>query len=223
MHRHIPRAFSVRDTAVFILIFVLHAAAIYFLGSQMARTGASLWTTLEVSFIPNQKPRDPPPPPPVPELLTDAFNEIPLIEMPAPNVEVAPPKDEGTAIHIDTPEPLPELEKDAAPPQGDQGFGPITKPRVLSRPHVQDRYPPASIYNHESGRSVVKICMSEQGIVTNVELAESSGFHRLDEAAVDLGWDYVFAPAMREGRPVAVCLPYGITFRINIGGIRRRP
>jgi periplasmic protein TonB len=215
------RVVSLRDMAVFVAIGILHAAGIYYFGTQMAASGQSLWSQLEVSFIPRQKPHDPPPPPPLPELLTDAFNEIPLIDIPAPSVDVAEPAEEGKAIHIDTPVPLPEEQTQLAPPQGDEGFGPLTKPRVLSRPKVQDRYPPASIAYRESGRSVVKVCISEQGTVTNVELVQSSGFHRLDEAAVDLGWDYVFAPAMRESKAVAVCLPYGITFRINIGGGKR--
>jgi protein TonB len=220
-HRHSSRAISARDVSAFLAISLLHAVAIYFLASQAVTDRGALWTSLEVSFIPHQKPKEPPPPPPIPELLTDAFNEIPLQNIPAPDVQVAMPEDEGNAIHLKTPEPPPPAEEDIAPPQGDQGFGPLTKPRVLSRPHVQDRYPPASIYNRESGRPVVKICISDQGTVTHVELAQSSGFHRLDEAAVDLGWDYVFAPAQREGKPIAVCLPYGITFRINIGGLRR--
>jgi len=33
--------------------------------------------------------------------------------------------------------------------------------------------------------------------------------------------DYVFEPAMREGKPVPVCLPYGIEFRVAVGGLRR--
>jgi len=217
----LARAIPWRDTSVFIAISLLHAAAIYFLATQLSTSHESLWTRLEVSFIPVQKPHDPPPPPPIPELLTDAFNQVPLIDVPAPDIEVAAPQEDGKAIHVDEPEPSPDVMQDAAPPQGDEiGFGPLTKPQVLSRPRVQDRYPPASIAYRESGRSVVKICISEQGTVTNVELAQTSGFHRLDEAAVDLGWDYVFVPALREGKPIAVCLPYGITFRVRIGGRR---
>jgi len=217
----LSRGMSWRDTSVFIAISVLHVAGIYYFATQMATNHESLWTRLEVSFIPQQKPHDPPPPPPIPELLTDAFNEVPLIDIPAPSVEVAAPQDQGNAIHTDVPVPAPDTEQDAAPPQGDElGFGPLTKPRVLSRPSVRDRYPPASIAYRESGRSVIRICISDQGAVTNVELAETSGFRRLDEAAVDLGWDYVFVPAQREGKPIAVCLPYGITFRVRVGGRR---
>jgi protein TonB len=222
IHRPLANMISLRDTGIFIAIGLLHFAGVYYLATQMATSRQSLWSRLEVSFIPQQKPHDPPPPPPVPELLTDAFNEVPLLDIPAPDVEVAVPQDEGQAIHIDAPVPSPDVQQDVAPPQGDEvGFGPLTKPRVLSRPKVQDRYPPASIAYRETGRSVVRICISEQGTVTDVALAQTSGFRRLDEAATDLGWDYVFVPAMREGKPIAVCLPYGITFRVNIGGRRK--
>jgi periplasmic protein TonB len=221
-HRHRTRAPSLRDTGVFLAISLLHVIGIYYFSSLMPNGREALWTSLEASFIPREKPKDPPPPPPIPTLLTDAFTETPLLDIPAPSVEVAVPEDEGTAIHIEKPEPPADVEQDAAPPQGDEGFGPITKPRVLSRPRVLDRYPPASVHYRESGHPVIKICISEQGTVTDVQLAQSSGFQRLDEAAVDLGWDYVFAPALREGKPLAVCLPYGITFRINIGGVRAR-
>jgi len=220
-YRASSRAMSLSDSVVFIAISLLHVAGIYYFATQMATSHQTLWSRFEVSFIPQQKPHEPPPPPPIPELLTDAFNEVPIVDVPAPDVEVAAPQDASQAIHIDSPEPSPDLVQDSAPPQGDEiGFGPLTKPRVLSRPKVQDRYPPASIAYRESGRSVVKICISEQGTVTDVGLAQSSGFHRLDEAAVDLGWDYVFVPALREGKPIAVCLPYGITFRVRIGGRR---
>jgi protein TonB len=220
-YRHSLRAISARDVSAFVAIGLLHAMAIYFFASQAVTDRGALWTRLEVTFIPREKPKEPPPPPPLPVLLTDAFNEISLPDVPAPTVQIATPEEEGRAIHVVPPEPPPSPAQDAAP-QGDQGFGPISKPRVLSGPHTQDRYPRASIYNHESGRPVIKVCISEQGTVTDVQLAETSGFQRLDRAAVDLGWEYVFAPAMREGKPIAVCLPYGITFRINIGGIRRR-
>ncbi|HEU4652911.1 MAG TPA: energy transducer TonB [Steroidobacteraceae bacterium] len=216
------RTFSLRDTGVFVVISALHVVAIYYLASLMPIGHESLWSSLDVSFIPRQKPVDPPPPPPMPELLDDAFNETPLMEIPAPEVQVDVPQEASRAIHIQAPAPPEEVDPEPAPAEGDQGFGPITKPRVVSRPRIRDRYPPASVYYRESGRPVVKICISEEGHVTNVELAQSSGYHRLDEAAVDLGWDYVFAPATREGKPVAVCLPYGVTFRINIGGIRHR-
>jgi TonB family protein len=44
---------------------------------------------------------------------------------------------------------------------------------------------------------------------------ESSGFPRLDQAAVGIGKEARFRPAMREGKPMPFCLPYRITFAIR--------
>jgi periplasmic protein TonB len=206
---------------VFVATCALHVMAIYYVATQEVTGRGPLWSTLEVSFIPTEKPTEPPPPAPLPVLLTDAFAERQLIDIPPPTVEVAGSQEASQAIHV-SPPPDPPPQPDPAPQDG-QGYGPLTKPYVISGPHSQDRYPRASIRHKEAGRTVVKICISPTGTADSVEVVQSSGYPRLDRAAVDIGWDYVFAPAMREGKSVSVCLPYGIRFRIAIGGSRRGP
>lgn len=213
----IPRI-AARHVSVLLATCALHAAGIHYVASQSVASRGPLWSTLEVSFIPAETPTEPPPAPAVPMLLSDAFAEHQLIDIPPPSVELAVLQPVSQAIHAPPPEPLPQV--DPAPQEG-QGYGPLTRPRVLSGPDSQDRYPRASIRRGESGRTVVKICISTNGSVESVEVAESSGYARLDGAAVDIGWDYVFAPAMREGKPIPVCLPYGIRFRIGINSSRR--
>jgi protein TonB len=210
---------SAGHMGVFLVTCALHATAAYFAATQVVTGRGSLSSTLEVSFIPTEKRTEPPPPAPVPVLLSDAFADRRLMDIPPPTVELAVPQEPSQAIHVPPPEPPPQL--DPAVREG-QGYGPLIRPRVLSGPKSQDRYPRASIRHGESGRTVVKICISPTGTVDSVEVAESSGYPRLDRAAVDTGWDYVFAPAMREGKAAAVCLPYGIRFRIAIGGSRAR-
>jgi TonB family protein len=217
--RQLTPLLSPHRMGAFLATCALHAAAIYYVAAQVVTGREPLWSTLEVSFIPAAKPAEPPLPAPIPVLLTDAFAERQLIDIPPPRAEMAVPQETSYAIHVAPPDPPPLA--DLAPQEG-QGYGPLTKPRVISGPNSQDRYPRASIRAKESGRPVVKICISESGTVDSVEVAQSSGHPRLDLAAVDVGWDYVFAPAMREGKPVPVCLPYGIRFRIAIGGSARR-
>lgn len=210
---------SSRHIGVFLVTCALHASAIYFATSLLVAEHASPWSTLQVSFIPAVKPVDPPPPPPVPVLLADAFAERQLMDIPAPELQIAVPAEVSRAIQAPAPDPLPQT--NSAPPD-EKGYGPLIRPRVLSGPKSQSRYPGASIRHKESGRTVVKICISSTGTVDDVSVAKSSGYRRLDEAAVDIGRDYVFAPAMRGGQAVAVCLPYGITFRIATGGGSQR-
>jgi TonB family protein len=209
---------SPHQMGVLLATCALHAIGIYYVATQAVTGRGSLWSTLEVSFIPITK-QEPPPPPIIPVLLTDAFAEHLLIDIPAPTLEVAVQAEASTAIHAPVPDPPPQ--PDPAAQEG-EGYGPLIKPRVISGPRSQDRYPRSSIRHKESGRTVVQICISSTGAVDSVEVLQSSRYPRLDRAAVDIGWDYVFAPAMREGKPVPVCLPYGIRFRINIGGSRPR-
>jgi len=195
---------------VFFATCAIHGAAIYFLATQVVTIHSPLWSALEVSFVSAEKPKEPPPPTEVPVILSDAFAERPLIEIPAPAVELGIPEEASQAIH----EPAPELPlvTETAPEEG-KGYGPFTKPRVISGPkHPQDRYPRASIRNKESGRTVVNLCISPEGTVQTVAVAQTSGYRRLDDAAMDMALDYVFEPAMREGKAVPVCLPYGIEF-----------
>jgi protein TonB len=205
--------------SVFVATCALHAAGVYFIATQVVQDRSPLWHALEVSFVPLEKPAVPPPPANIPVVLTDAFAERQLIDIPAPTADLEGPQESSEAIHVPPPDPPPV--PDRAPEEG-KGYGPLTKPRVISGPkYPQDRYPRASIRHKEMGRPVVKICISAEGSVESAEVAQSSGYPRLDAAAVDMSLDYVFAPAMREGKAVPVCIPYGIDFRLAIGGWRR--
>lgn len=208
-----------RHVGAFLATCALHAVTIYWLGTLAVTRHDPLWSSLEVSFVPSEK-AEPPPSLVIPTLMSDAFAERPLIDIPPPTIELGAENEASAAIHVPPP-PEPHEESDTAS-DTEQGYGPLTKPRVRSGPtNPQDRYPRASIRHKESGRTVVKLCISTTGIVQSVEVAESSGYRRLDEAAIDMGWDYVFEPALRDGKPVAVCLPYGINFRMSVGGMRR--
>jgi TonB family protein len=78
-----------------------------------------------------------------------------------------------------------------------------------------DRYPNASIKAKESGTVVMNICVSPTGKVDSVELAQSSGFSRLDQVALGIASEYRFQPAMRAGHPIAACAHYNIIFKVT--------
>lgn len=210
---------STRRASVLAVTCAAHALAVYFIGIQTGVTQTPLWHPLDVSFIPSE-PTEPPPPPPIPVVLSDAFATQPLIDVPAPEAEIAMQTESTTAITqpvVPAPPPAPDVGVDEG-----EGYGPLTKPRVVSGPrYPQDRYPRISIRHKESGRTIVKICISESGNVVSAEVARTSGYPRLDDAAVDMSLDYVFSPAMRDGKAIPVCLPYGIDFKLSVGGLRR--
>jgi protein TonB len=110
----------------------------------------------------------------------------------------------------------PETHSATPPLEGLAGSGPMIGPRPISGPHSADLYPPKSILAHERGRVAMIICISPSGKVDDVKLAASSGFPRLDEAALNIAAQYRFKPAMRGGNPVPVCVRYQLSFKINI-------
>jgi TonB family protein len=57
--------------------------------------------------------------------------------------------------------------------------------------------------------------VSATGTIDSVELLQSSGFSRLDQAAIGIGKESRFRPAMRDGHSVPFCLPYRVTFAIR--------
>ena len=92
---------------------------------------------------------------------------------------------------------------------------PVVRPRPIGGPRGLDRYPNASIKAKESGTVVMNICVSPTGKVDSVELAQSSGFSRLDQVALGIASEYRFQPAMRAGHPIAACAHYNIIFKVT--------
>jgi protein TonB len=76
-------------------------------------------------------------------------------------------------------------------------------------------YPRLSVRAGEEGSVLCRLHISERGEVTEVEVVESSGFERLDEAAraTLLGWS--FEPRRQDERAVASTLLHRVTFRLE--------
>jgi protein TonB len=201
-----------RRAVAFIAIVVLHVLAIWVLVNGIARSGARYQSTiLQARLLPLDKPRESPPPPPV--ML--AFRQSPPFTLVAPEITIADPVDPPPPPIQNRSEPQNTDEKAAAKAMPEVPPGSMTMPRPITRPHGPDRYPRESFLAKETGRTTIRICISATGAVDSVEVATTSGFPRLDRAAVSIGLDYRFRPAMLQGRAVPVCLPYGIKFGIN--------
>jgi periplasmic protein TonB len=202
--------------AVLAAVASLHALTVYLLiNASLDGAGQSENFVIEAAVIPADQ-RIPNPPPPLPPVMLDA--SIP--DTPPPlHVSVDLPIDQAPpATHaIDTRDPsdlagkLPEIvnasvQKDPIP---------VVRPRPITGPRGADRYPNASLKAKESGTVEMNICVSPAGRVDSVEVAQSSGFPRLDQAAVGIAAEYRFQPATREGQPVAACAHYRIVFKVE--------
>lgn len=87
---------------------------------------------------------------------------------------------------------------------------PASAPRALSTP--SPRYPRAALRRGESGVVVLRLHIGADGRTQGVDVVRSSGFARLDQAAVSAVRRWRFEPAMQDGRAVAGQLQVPIDF-----------
>jgi protein TonB len=145
-----------------------------------------------VNVAPLPKDNDPPPPP------------LPTIEAPPP-VVIEPvitltydPPPPVTSISVPPPPvPAPQIPPrvEPAPPAPAPVF---TAARSIAATHTIPEYPALSRRLREQGTMRLKLTIDEKGIVTQATVVNSTGFQRLDEAAVNwvkAHWRYT--PAMQ--------------------------
>ena len=76
------------------------------------------------------------------------------------------------------------------------------------------KYPRVSRKRGERGKVLVRVFINRDGSSEKVEIEQSSGFTRLDEAAMNSAKKCRFIPAKRNGKPVKTLatIPYTFTF-----------
>jgi protein TonB len=100
---------------------------------------------------------------------------------------------------------------DGGDPSAATGF----EPPVLTNPDVPVRYPPAAYTAGLEGSVVLRLFVDEHGalIADSTRVVEGSGAPELDSAAVAGVAAMRFAPARREGVPVATSFLQPVHFR----------
>lgn len=144
----------------------------------------------------------PPPPPPPPEPPPPPPPEPKPVPMPKP-LPKAPPSER--AIKAPEPPPPPPVEapvepqKPAEPPPA-----PVLPPNAdaseLNNP--APGYPDLSRRLGEKGTVTLEILVKANGTVGEVKIKESSGYKRLDKAAVNAIKRWRFVPASQAGTPI---------------------
>jgi protein TonB len=139
---------------------------------------------------------------------TDIFVPEVVVETP-----VAPPP-----VVTVTEVPLPP-QAVAAPPAAARGGGDaaVTPPDFsadqLNNPGP--RYPAASRRAREEGTVMLKVLVSPDGRAQELAVQTSSGFKRLDEAALATVRRWAFLPAKKAGQPVPAWVLVPVTFALG--------
>ena len=155
-------------------------------------------------------PPKPLPPPPTAKIPPAPQLTLPLIATettptPAPLVAqvLPPPPPAAPAAPVETPPtPAPSL------------------PRTIPPSAVQYLVPPAPVYSRisakmrESGKALVRVFIDEAGLPHSVQLAASTGFARLDDAALAAVRNCLFKPYLDNGVAVAGWAAIPIEFEL---------
>ena len=81
---------------------------------------------------------------------------------------------------------------------------------------TQPEYPPASRRAGEEGTVTLQVFVPENGRAGEVKVAKSSGFPKLDEAAVkEVQRNWRFVPGKEDGKPVPMWHTFAVTFRLT--------
>ncbi len=133
--------------------------------------------------------------------------------VPPVEVDAAPP-------HIDAPPGEPII---SGPP--DTGRGEVIREPIVQAPEEDQHhplsapaYPAPEIRANHAGTVILRVEVLENGHIGNVELVQSSGFARLDEAAIREARRWRMKPGTRDGVPVVMWKEVPITFQLKDRG-----
>lgn len=208
-------------------ILLLHVAIVVALWyAKPWATGPQAPARIEVALIAPPVPEKPKPPPPkvvrdrapprpqhvttaaptfappqlqvtaiVPPMLAPLPVQSPITVIESPVVATAPPVEKVVA-----PPPV-----DTVPPRFDAAY--LDNPAPL--------YPASAKRAGEEGRVLLRVLVSADGSARTVEIAKTSGFDRLDAAAIDAVRQWRFVPAHRGGAAVAAHVNVPVVFTLR--------
>ncbi len=207
---HIPRPRTVvrrnRGSAITV-ITLLHVAGIYaFVTAIHPIKIEAPKGPIDVSFLPNVEPTVLPPPPPT-------FKPYaPPIPVPIdPVIEFTMPSEPNAAIAVPRP---PDV---AQPPAVLVVPAPVLSPaRTIPGTHKRPEYPALSRRLGEEGSVRLALTIAEDGMVIDAVVVKSSGFARLDAAAIEwIKGHWRYTPAMRGRMPIKATAETTLTFKLE--------
>lgn len=192
------------------LVALLHVGLVYLLVSGLAfRRVEVSQSPIETKIVeaPQEQPVQLPPPPPT-------FQPPPPPFVPPPEIIIEtppPPPAASTAITNVTPV-RPPVAAPPAPPHV-----PVTvEPHIELAASHQPEYPPVSRRLGEQGTVILQVLVDPSGRATDAKVVQSSGYPRLDQAALDgVKSNYRFAPGTVDGKPQPMWYTFKFTWKLE--------
>jgi periplasmic protein TonB len=160
---------------------------------------------------PSSREKVAPPPRPAPPPSTPRVESPTAVAAPAPAQPPAPAEIRPAPVAADPVVPAKPAPVAAPAP------APVTPVRFdaayLNNP--APAYPPLSRRMREEGKVMLRVQVTAEGLPARVELAESSGFGRLDQAAREAVQRWRFVPAKQDGHAVEAGVIVPIIFKLE--------
>ncbi len=193
-----------RNATIAVGVVGLHVAFIWALQSGLLMRAVEIIVPAEVltQFIEPPAPKVEPVPPKPPEPVKKPVVKTP-VPPPMPLAVADPTPSPNAPVGVTTPTPpappAPPAPAPAAPPAPPAIQMPSSDASYLQNP--KPPYPPISRRLNEQGRSIIRVLIGIDGSPQKAEIAKSSGFDRLDEAARSTVMRWRYVPGKRNGVP----------------------
>lgn len=192
-----------QKSPVGLFVIVLHVVLIYFIAASLGIVEMpNLAKPMEAVIIDSPE--------------QDKSEPVKVIkpDLEQPQIETPPLEDTIPEIEVPTDEPAPAAitaEQSPATPVGE------TANMTVSR-RVDPVYPPQSRRAGEEGTGVFRVLVDASGHPTEVSVVNSSGFPKLDEAAMNAIRKWAFKPAMSSGQAVQSWTKVQVKFELKNAG-----
>jgi periplasmic protein TonB len=205
-------------------VVLLHLLLIYALVTGLAHRAIQVVETpIETRIIAATKPQTAQPPPPPPMQMTPPPTAI--VPPPEIHIETPPPPPPRATIRVarpvkpppvPTPAPAPAPVPIPAPAPVPAAAPVRVMPRLDASRSQQPDYPDASRRLGEQGSVVLQVLIGTDGRVVDAKILQSSGYQRLDEAAIDgVKNDYRFVPGTVDGKPAQMWYTFKFNWKLR--------
>jgi protein TonB len=187
-------------------VLLLHVAALWLLQTGLVRQALQAVVPVDIltEFLEPPKPKVEPPPP----------KPVPVVQ----HKTIAPPP--PMPLAVTDPTPAPDAPTGVVAPAAPAPLPPITAPVVVAAPaapahpapqielpssdadylhNPKPVYPLQSRRMGEKGRVIVRVLIGADGLAQQAEIRKSSGYERLDEAALNTVKSWRYVPGKRAG------------------------